>query len=41
MTVAANGAYTSVLADTDADRVADLRIELTGALALTASDFIL
>lgn len=41
VTVAANGADTSVLADTDADRVADLRIELTGALALTASDFIL
>ncbi|MDK3072858.1 M10 family metallopeptidase C-terminal domain-containing protein [Sedimentitalea sp. JM2-8] len=41
VTVAANGADTSVLVDTDADLVANLRIELTGALALTASDFIL
>ena len=36
-----SGANTMVEADTNGDGIADLQIELTGSIALTAADFIL
>ncbi|MGO1077575.1 calcium-binding protein [Inquilinus sp. CA228] len=36
-----NGAATTVAADVDGDTIADFQLTLTGAIALTASDFVL